>query len=384
MKTTINLLVILASMTLFAAGCKSTGMKALTKGDYYTACVQAIEKLRSSPDNADAAHALSNAYPLAVNYTDKETERLLAAVSDNSRYQKIYDLYAKMNNIAMQISRCPAALQLIPNADYYNSQLESARTMAAEESYQLALANLRAGTRAAARQAYSQLLKTNAIIAGYKDVPDKLNEAKWLATLKVVLEQTPVEGPYKISAEFFQNKVFEYFSTNIRKEYLKIFSPEEIESYNLQPDQIIRLRFLDFAVGQTREKRDTYEVKRDSVLTGSYKDDKGVSHDIYSTVKAKITRRTMEVSSNGILDAFIVDYQTGAILSQQRFPGSYVWSDAYATFNGDERALNRKELEMCRRTEALPPPPPQEMFVQFTVPIYAHLTQFIQNYYRNY
>ena len=381
---TINLFVVFALTALLIAGCKSTGMKALTKGDYYTACVQAIEKLRSSPDNANAAQALSSAYPLAVNYTDKETERLLASVSDNSHYQKIYDLYAKMNNIAVQISRCPAALQLIPNPDYYNSQLESARTMAAEESYQLALTNLRTGTRTAARQAYSQLLRTNAIIAGYKDVADKLNEAKWLATLKVMLEQTPIEGQYKLSADFFQNKVFEYFSTNIRNEYIKIFSPEEIESYKLQPDQIIRLRFLDFAVGQVRENRDTYEVKRDSVLTGSYKDNDGVSHNVYGTVKASITRHIIEVSSSGILDAFIVDYRTGATLSQQRFPGRYVWSDSYASFKGDERALSKKELDMCRRNELLSPPPPQDMFVQFTVPIYNNLTQFIQNYYRNY
>jgi hypothetical protein len=373
-----------ALTALLAAGCKSTGMQALTKGDYYTACVQAIEKLRSSPDNANAIHALSNAYPLAVGYTEKETERLLSSVSDKSRYQKIYELYAKMNNIAVQISRCPAALQLIPDADYYNVQLEWSRTMAAEESYQLALASLRVGTRAAARQAYLQLQKTNTIIAGYKDVADKLVEAKWAATLKVLLEQAPIEGSYKLSAEFFQNKVFEYFSTSIRNEYINIFSPEEIAGYNLQPDQLIRLRFLDFVVGQIRESRDTYEVKRDSVLTGSYKDNRGISHDVYSTVKASITRRMVEVSSTGVLDAFIVDYRTGTILSQQRFPGTYVWTDSYATFNGDERALNKQELEMCRRTELRTPPPPQELFVQFTVPIYANLTRFIQEYYRNY
>jgi hypothetical protein len=40
------------------AACKSTGQKALSKGDYYTACLQAIDKLRSSPDNTKAASAL--------------------------------------------------------------------------------------------------------------------------------------------------------------------------------------------------------------------------------------------------------------------------------------------------------------------------------------
>ncbi|MDR3226754.1 MAG: hypothetical protein LBT56_03685 [Prevotellaceae bacterium] len=383
MKTFKIFIVIVFTMTAVVS-CKSTGMQALTQGDYYTACIQAIEKLRSSPDNVKASDALSTAYPLVVSYTEKETERLLASSSTNNRYQKIFDLYTKVNNIAVQISRCPAALNIIPNANYYNSQLESSRNMAAEESYQLAEASLRMGTRAAAKQAYLQFQQTNSIIAGYKDVANKLMESKWQATLKVVLEQSPVEGKYKVSADFFQNKVFEYFSTNIRNEYIQIFSPEETENLMLNPDQIIQLRFLDFVVGQVRESSDTYEAKQDSVKTGTYKDDKGVTRDVYGTVKAKLTIRKIEVSSTGILDAFIVDYKTNTILSQQRFPGTYVWTDSYASFNGDERALSKKELDLCKRASLSTPPPAQEMFVQFTVPIYSNLTRFIQNYYRNY
>ncbi|MDR2126724.1 MAG: hypothetical protein LBP63_07835 [Prevotellaceae bacterium] len=380
----LSLFAVAALLIIFAEACKSTGMQALTQGKYYTACLQAIDKLRSSPENAKASTALSQAYPLAVSYTEKEAEHLLKLASDNNRYQKLFELYKMMNNIAEEIARCPAALQIIPNADYYSSQLETARDMAAEEAYVQATANLRIGTRTAAKQAYLQFQKANSIIHGYKDVANKLKEAKWLATLKVVLEQIPVEGQYKISADFFQNKVFEYFSTSIRNEFINIFSPEEAESINLHPDHIIRLRFLDFVVGQVRESRNSYEVKRDSVKTGSYKDDKGVSHDVYGTVKATITSKRIEVSSKGILDALIIDYQTNTVISQQRFPGAYVWTDSYASFNGDERALSHNELEMCRRTQLSTPPPPQEMFVQFTIPIYGNLTRFIQNYYRKY
>jgi hypothetical protein len=381
---TLNLFIIIALLAILAESCKSTGMQALTQGKYYTACFQAIDKLRSSPGNEKATNALMQAYPLAINYTEKETDRLLKSASDINRYQKIFELYAAMNNIAIDISRCPAALQIIPNADYYSSQLETARNMAAEEIYVQAVNNLNIGTRTAARQAYVQFQKTNSIIAGYRDVASKLQEAKWMATLKIVLEQMPVNGQYRISADFFQNKVFEYLSTSVRNEFIKIFSPEEAEDINLHPDHIIRLSFLDFVVGQVRENRNSYEVRRDSVKTGTYKDDKGILHDVYGTVKATITNRKIEVSSSGILNALIIDYQTKAVLSQQRFPGKFVWSDSYATFNGDERALSSKELDICRHTSLSSPPPPQEMFIQFTVPIFNNLMQFIQNYYRRY
>jgi hypothetical protein len=376
------IIAILTTATL--AGCKSSGLRALTQGNYFAACIQAIEKLRSSPDNSKAINALKQAYPLAVNYTESEVARLQASPSDMNRYQKMFDLYSQMNNLAVQISRSPSALRIIPDANYYNYELETARNNAAEECYRLAENNLRAGNRTAAKQAHQLFLKANSIIPGYKDVANKIQDAKWASTLKVVLEQVPVQGSYQLSADFFQNKVFEYFTNNIRNEYIAVFSPKEAENLNLYPNQIIRLQFLDFVVGQLRESSDTYEVKRDSVLTGTYKDDKGVTHKVYGTVKASLTERKVEVSSSGVLDAFIIDYASNTVLSQQRFPGAYVWADSYATYKGDERALSQKELEMCKRSSFAPAPPPQDMFIQFTNPIFTNLARFIQNYYKNY
>ena len=378
-----NILLITLLSLIFLSACKSTGQKALQKGDYYTACLQAIEKLRSSPDNEKAIDALKQAYPLAESYTEKEVTRILSSQSDNSKYLKVYDLYGKMNKLAVQISRSPAALRIIPNPDYYNKQLEGARNMAAEESYQKAESNLRVGTRDAAKEAYYLYQSVNKIISGYKDVAQKMDEAKWLATIKVVVEQVPVQGAYKISADFFQTKVFEYLSGNIRNQFIRVYSPQEAERAKLKPDQIVRLQFLDFVVGQVRESKNTTEISRDSVIVGTYKDNRGKVHDVYGTVKAKLTIRQREVSSSGLLDASIIDYDTKKTVSQQRFPGTYVWTDRWGSFNGDERALSKKQLEMCRREPNLPPPP-QDMFIEFTVPIFNELTNFMQNYYRRF
>ena len=361
------------------AGCKSTGMSSLNKGNYFKACLQAVEKLRSSPNNTEAMDALTKAYPMAIHYTKMENERLQMAVSNPNRYEQRFDLYNSMNNIAVQISRCPAALRVIPNADYYNTELESLRTLAAEECYQIAEAHLRAGNLAAARQAYSQFVKVNTIIPGYKDVVDKIEDSKW----KVLLEPVSVAGTYQLTADFFYNKMYEYLTKNIRDEFIYILSPEEAYAGNVYPDQIVRLQFLNFSVGQVRESSNTYEVKQENVKTGTYTDSNG-THDVFGTVKANITARSREVSSSGVLDAFIVDARTNTVLSQQRFSGAFVWQDSYATFNGDERALSKKELDMCRRTSFAPQPSPQDMFIEVSTPIYSNLTGFIQSYYRNY
>jgi hypothetical protein len=387
MKTlkTLHLLCLASIATLLLiAGCRSTGQRALSRGDYYKACIQAINKLRSSPDNADAANALKQSYPLLVDYANKEVARLEASPSDNTRYQQIFDQYNQLNDVAVEVSRCPAALKLLPNADYYSTQLESARVQAADETYRQAEASLSTGTRNAAKQAYLLYQQTNGYIPGYRDVAEKITRAKWEATLKVVLQQEPVGGSYKISADFFQNKVFEYFANNIRNEYIQVFSPEEATAMKLQPDQLIRLQFLDFVVGQTRETSNSKEVKKDNVKTGTYRDSQGKDHDVYGSVKATLKTRTLEVVSSGVLDAFIINPVSNTTLSQERFPGTFVWTNSWATFNGDERALSKDQLEMCKRTDPVAPPQAQDLFVEFTAPIYTSLTRWIQAYYRNY
>lgn len=381
MKTHKHLLITILC-TILLVGCKSTGEKALQKGDYYTACKQAVERLRSSPDNKKAINALAQAYPLALTYTDKEVERLLSS-SYSDKNRQIFNRYDELNTLAIMISKCPAALKIIPEPNYYNQQLKAAREMAAEEAFQNAEYYMQQGTRYSAKKAYYLYLDADNLIPGYKYALSKALTAKWEATLKVVVEQEPVGGAYKISADFFQNKVFEYLSKNIRNEFIKIYSPEEAEQTKLVPNQIIRMQFLDFVVGQIKQTNNIVEVSRDSVIVGTIKDKRGNEHDVYGTVKAKLSIKKAEILSSGILNMTIVEYPSNKIIDQQRFPGTFIWVDQWGTFNGDERALTDEEYALCEREPSIPPPP-QEMFVQFTLPIYNSLASYFQNFYKKY
>ena len=104
---------------------------------------------------------------------------------------------------------------------------------------------------------------------------------------------------------------------------------------------------------------------------------------VYGTVKATLSIFEKNISSSGLLDMSIMDWQTKKLVRQQKFPGTYVWRDSWASYKGDDRALSKQQLAMTKRREMLPPPP-STLFLEFTKPIYSQLVDDISYYYNNY
>jgi hypothetical protein len=123
-------------------------------------------------------------------------------------------------------------------------------------------------------------------------------------------------------------------------------------------------------------------VSRDSVKVGETKVN-GKMLPVYNTVKAKLTTYRKELSSNGLLSMIVVDAKTNGVLTHRKFPGEYVWVSQWARFNGDERALSDDQLRICRQKE-LQPPGPQDLFLEFTKPIYNQLIPSVRNFYQSY
>ena len=104
---------------------------------------------------------------------------------------------------------------------------------------------------------------------------------------------------------------------------------------------------------------------------------------VYGTVKATVHVFNKSLTSRGILDFKIIDAHTQRVLSQEKMPGEFVWYTEWGYFNGDERALDDYFLEVVKLKEAYPPPP-QDLFVAFTQPIFGQVTSKINNFYRGY
>lgn len=370
------------SSFIMLAAC-SSGKKAYERGDYFGAVTKAITRLRQNPDHSKTIETLRNAYPLAVNFYETQANNEIAS-NAAFKWKNAIQAYNQINYMYEQIRQCPGCLKVISNPKSYYAEIGPLKEKAADESYNAGITALMKGTRADAKQAYFNFKDAHAFVPGYKDVVEYLDKSKFEATVKVILEQIPVPARYNLSGGFFQDKVEEYLHSNYRDEgFVKFYTPQEASSANLQQaDQIMRIQFDDFSVGNVNMKEKEETVTKDSVKVGETKVE-GKTVPVYNTVKAKLTTYRKEVISTGLLSMLIVDAKSNGVLTHKKFNGEYRWVNSWARFNGDERALTDQQLNLCKQNE-MQPPANQDLFLEFTKPIYNQLVPAIKGFYQNY
>lgn len=359
----------------------STGYKAMKKGDYYRAVSDAVETLRKSPRSDKAQHVLAKAYPLAEKTSTREIEKALLLNNQNS-YEAVVYHYETMNRLASDIYNTPAANDIIPSPKTYYSELNGAKEKAAAQLYAMAERAFDVGTIEQSRVALKYYRKANQYVYGYRDVLSRIEDAAYESTLRVIVESPKTSRSYQLSADFFSNNLISDISQYLENRLVRFYNAHELSSNsNMRPHQYLVLTFEDFSIGNTYDTKNTEEFKRDSVKIGTATV-RGERIDVYNTVKARLTTYRREVRSIGVLSVRIFDAQN-RLIQQRNFSGEYVWYTTWANFNGDERALSREQLAACRR-EPLMPPSHQQMFVEFTKPIYSQALPYLKSHYRKY
>lgn len=379
MKSSVQIFTIAIASALLLFSC-STGKKALQKGNYADAVLQSVQRLRDNPDSKKSIETLDQSYPLAISTFNEEIDQLLRS-QDPLKYSGITERYEKMNRMADEIRHCPAALKVIRNPESFGEQVAASRQKAAPEAYDTGISLLKQGTRPAARDAYYQFLNADRFVPGYLDVKQKIEQAKFDATLKVVVEQVPVPGRYKISSDFFFDQVYTLLDKTSKREFVEFYDPAAAKKLPYV-DELLRMEFDDFVVGSTYDKDTEKEfTSKDSVKIGTVTIN-GQKVDAFDRVKAKFFMHRREVVSSGVLVLQIVDARTSTPKATQKFPGTFTWFSEWASYNGDGRALNPQQLEMCKRKPVMPPPP-QDLFLEFTKPIFDQVKGFLSKYYKD-
>ncbi|RZL33849.1 MAG: hypothetical protein EOO96_11390 [Pedobacter sp.] len=365
-------------LSILIVGC-TTGKNALQKGNYDLSVFKAIDRLKNAPKNEEALYVLPIAYDLALKeHLRKIDEAKLS--SDVLRWETVLGHYQKINQLSDEVNSSPVALGLIKNPSKYINEVEDSKYKAAEVRYALGLNQLNENNRVSAKNAYYSFEKAQYFYPAYKDVNQKLDEAYWAAVVKVVVQPVRVNSSYyQLSNQYFQDQVAQFMKNYQQNRFVIFYSEQQANAQKVNPDQILRLNFEDFIVGQTYVKERVEKIRRDSVVIGETR----TKAKIYGTVTATLSIFDKQVSSSGLLAMTIFDNQTQRIIRQQNIPGTYIWQDSWANYRGDERALTNQQLQMTRRRE-IAPPPPATLFVEFTKPIYAQLVNEISNFYNRY
>lgn len=358
----------------------STGKKALQKGDYDKAVSQAINRLRSNDNNDKARTTLVRAYQLALNLHLDNVKRANNS-ADPFRWEHIVGDYQSINNMHEEIRRCPSCLNLIPAPARYDNELISARQKAAEVRYNLGVeALVQKNIRSRAIEAHQHFKRVKELVSRYKDIDDKIDESLYYATLKVVVAQIPSPTRLvELKHEFFVDKINEQLHRNVINEYVRFYTPIEAKNERLERvDHVIEMAFDEFNLGNIYQNNTEREITRDSVVIAEQDGKK-----IYGTVKATIRISEKRITGGGVLDFRIFDERTNKVLTHEKMPSSYTWTIQWASYQGDERALNDEERILVQRKELFPPSP-QVMFEEFTAPIFDQVISKIRYYYKNF
>lgn len=248
----------------------SSGKASFERGDYYQAVITAVGHLRRNPGHKKSSETLRLAYPLAVQYYENQASNALSGNAE-FKWTTVVNSYTSLNVMYDEISRAPGALAIIPNPNNYTSKLNEARQNAAGEQYNAGIAALGIGTRDKAKLAYGFFKRSLEFVANYKDANQKMQDALWAATVKVVVE--PISGAsrnYSLSTDFLNDKISEYVHANKVNEWVRFFSPAEAQQMRLNPDHIVKLAFDEFTVGNVFMSEKQIPLKRDSVVVATY------------------------------------------------------------------------------------------------------------------
>jgi hypothetical protein len=371
---------LLFSVVCMMVSCVSTS-KLYNKGNYYQAAYEAVRKLRSSPDNKENQDILVKAYPMAVQMALRDANNALQSNSV-TRYDIVISSYEQMNRLANEIYTCPKAHELIPSPQEFHTELRETQELAARHYYEQGVKALNERTVQQAKMAHQYFVKANGYVGGYRDVISKIDEALFAATLHVVVEAPPMPERYQVSADFFySNLVTEMNKTN-QQSFVRFYTPEEAQNDGLSaPNHYVVLDFIDFTVGNVRESKSSQEVKRDSVPVQV--EIGGRQTTAYTTVKAVFTTNRHELISGGKLRVRVMEAANNRVIEQRTFDGSYVWASEWGSFTGDDRALSAVQKKLTSQ-QAVMPPPNQDLFIEFTKPIYTQVVSYIRTIYRKY
>lgn len=377
---TLSKIAILSFLTVFVMSC-SSGYKAYKRGDYYKACMDAVDKLRTSPGSDKAQYVLQKTYPLAQQTALREIDNALLR-NDQNNYETVVYQYERLNELANNIYACPKANQLIPSPKQYPAELADAKQKAADQVYNMATKALNSGTLEQARLAYQYFQKANNYVYGYKNALNMIEEARFESTMRVVVEKPRTSISYQLSADFFSENLMTEISQHFANRFVRFYNASELSNNNtIRPHQYLVLNFEDFSIGNTSDTKNTVELTRDSVFMGTATVD-GKKVNVYNTIKAKYSTYRREILSRGILSVRIYD-NNNVLIQQRNFSGQYVWYTTWASFNGDERALTTEQRKLCDVSPQIPPSH-QQMFVEFTKPIYSQAYTYLRTFYNKY
>ncbi len=346
MKSFLNQLTILAASAILIGGC-SSGQKAYERGDYYKAASQAVKRLKSSPENEKASNVLINAYPSAVDWGMRTVSQANRS-TDPFRNEAVAIEYGRLNLLAENILKTPAARALIPAPKEFQAEENAAAKAAAQQRLSVAQQLLATGTKPAAQDAVRHLEAAVRFQPHDSQLQGQLDLAFGLALTDVLIRPVllPATG---LNANQLEQHLNRYIERNLNQRFLQFTTNEEAAQIpNYQPDLILEVHLEAFEHILNDRKVSEEPFQKDNVVIGQTR---GIPpQDVYGTVKGRLSITSLNEIAQ-LPTALHIVSANGTILLDKHFASSTERTSRWATLRGDERAIPDAEKALLDKKE---------------------------------
>ncbi len=361
---------LILAAAVFLYSCK-TASKAYEKGNYEDAVSLAVKKLQKNGDDPSTRALLQDAYNRAVAQHEAVIRDLSNSASD-SRYERIYNEYRKLQGLSESLRRYPEASAIV-NATDYSSYVQTYKEKTGEVYLERGLSLMQHGDKSSFRKAYAEL-KNAYRYKSDSEVKQKLDEAYEGAVVRVLLltDNNVYNNGFGLG-NYYGNSAYggygngyndhnttyqirnfqEDLVRNLRyqagSEFVQFITEWETRNGSVKPDEIIEMNLGRLDMGRSFDETNYRDVSKQIITrTIVYKPDSVVNE--YATVHARINTTRRNYISYGDLHITARDGN-----------GKYLWSDVirgeqrftkeFASFTGDERALSANDRALISNTQ---------------------------------
>lgn len=367
--------IILILSTLFLFAC-SSGKKRLEQGDYDAAVYKAVNRLQQKPNHEKALKVLAEAYTLAV---DEHMTRIAAIdkSTDPLRFGQMVSEYQQVDYLNIAIRRYPKYANLLELVDVTDEiALTKKRAAIAFENKGVEL--LQTNRKDLAREAYYAFVDANSYVSNQISA-SRLQNALDAGTVNVVLE---FENDRRYFRDFNTDMVFNDVLSNFKNSrytFMRVIDPGDSR---FEPDEIVYVELDDAEISGINFSERRIPVTKDNVYMGEAKTDSGEVVKVYGTVNADFFEYRKTITSSAALMIERLDAISNSVQRRQVFPSTYSWTEVWADYRGDERALSDEQLKLACKREPIPPNP-QWLFAQASSPLVAQSCNFLREEFRH-
>ena len=280
----------------------SSGRIKPVKSDYAEKINLIVYQLSCDPNDRQAAKRLRKTYSEALIEYQREIDQLQLG-ADSFKWNNTYVLMNELNELSNEILFNSVASRIICEPKVYTHELADVKQKAILESYDAGIQSLKNASKAKAKEAYFYFVRASQLSPDFRNVTQKIQEARRKATLNVVVEKVPA---YAYGKSLFSDKFYQAFLDKLKSDFLydifiNIYSYTDVKQRRIEPvDWQVQISFFDFQIENTT----TF--------------DNSLFINISGVAEMKIFSK---IGSKDIINT--------------RFPGQYIW-DKYQSRNGGD------------------------------------------------